>query len=736
VADQQNLQAVPGSSAALPPKDLHVALCGNPNTGKTTLYNRLTGARAHVGNYPGITVEKRAGEHQGAGGQRWMVHDLPGTYSLTAHSPEEEIAHHALTGRLGDPLPDVVVVVLDASNLARNLLLLLQVGALGRPAVAALNMMDAAEKAGLVLDLAALQQAFGCPMVPMVARTGQGIAELEQAVQRVAAEPALGAVVATNWSAHVLAALAQVREVDAALAQAPQGELLWWLAADREVADQLQPGLGSQLHRQFPRQAHADGDVRRLLVHERYARIDAALHSCVQRQRPGQRSTSDRVDDVLLHPFAGVGLFLVSMGLLFQAVFAWATPVADAVGALMEGLSAQVQQWLPDNLFRDVLIDGVLAGVGGTLVFLPQILILFAGIALLEDSGYLARAAFLVDRLMASAGLPGKAFVPLLSSHACAVPGILAARTMADPRDRLLTVLIAPLMSCSARLPVYTLVTAAVFAGSPPVLGFLSVGGLIVAAMYGLGFALALLAAWLFRRTLIPGRGAPLLLEMPPYRWPRPRNVLRVLWDRGVDFTVQTGATIVALTVVLWALMTFPRVGLSDHERAAMTAQVATTAAGSPERAKAEAAIEARDGQLRLENSLAGHLGKAIEPAIAPLGFDWRIGIGLVGSLAAREVLVPVMAQIYGRSAQADVDDAFAADVGQSMARAGALTPLKGLSLMVFFAVAMQCFNTLATIGRETRSWKWALFALTYLNGAAWLLSLIVYQGGRALGFS
>ncbi len=720
-----------------PPGALEVALCGNPNTGKTTLYNQLTGARAHVGNYPGITVDRRVGEHTCANDSQWRVHDLPGTYSLTAHSPEEEIAHQALTGRLDGPAPDVVVVVLDASNLARNLLLLLQVAELGCPAVAALNMMDAAQAAGLAVDLPGLRQQFGCPFVAMVARTGQGLLELEQAVQQVAAQPELGRVTPTLWSPAVLQTLEQIRQLHPLLADAPPGELLWWLAADRLVADHLQPGLGSLLHAQVPRQPQADGDVRRLLVHERYARIDAALAETVRRTRPQQRSSSDRVDDVLLHPVAGVALFLVAMGLLFQAVFAWATPVADGVGELMAALSAQVQQWLPDNLLRDVLIDGVLAGVGGTLVFLPQILILFAGIALLEDSGYLSRAAFLVDRLMARAGLPGKAFVPLLSSHACAVPGILAARTMADPRDRLLTVLIAPLMSCSARLPVYTLVTAAVFSGSAPLLGFLSVGGLIVAGMYILGFLLALVAAAVFRRTLIPGQGAPLLLEMPPYRWPRPRNVLRVLWDRGIDFTIQTGATIVALTVVLWALMTFPRQGLADHERAALTATAhATAAAHTPERAKAEAAIQARDAQVRLENSLAGQLGKVIEPAIQPLGFDWRIGIGLVGSLAAREVLVPVMAQIYGRGSQGDVDDAFAADVGGAMAKAGALTPLSGLSLMVFFAVAMQCFNTLATIARETRSWRWALFALTYLNGAAWLLSFVVYQTGRALGYT
>ncbi|MBI5610001.1 MAG: ferrous iron transporter B [Deltaproteobacteria bacterium] len=421
---------------------------------------------------------------------------------------------------------------------------------------------------------------------------------------------------------------------------------------------------------------------------------------------------------------------------LFQAVFAWAQPLADGVSALMDTLASAARAYLPDNLLRAVLIDGVLVGIGGTLVFLPQILILFLGIALLEDSGYLARAAFLADRLMARVGLPGKAFVPLLSSHACAVPGILATRTMSDPRDRLLTILIAPLMSCSARLPVYTLVTAAVFAGTAPILGVLSLGGLIVTGMYLLGFVLALVAAAIFRRTLVPGAGAPLLLEMPPYRLPRPSNIARVLWDRGRDFVVTTGTTIVLLSVVLWGLMTFPRHGLDPAERASLEAQVAAQHLQGEAQQAALAAIEARDAQVHLQQSAAGRIGHWIEPVIKPLGFDWRIGIGLVGSFAAREVLVPVMAQVYGKGSQADVDDRFAADVGRSMAGAGALTPLSGLSLMVFFAIAMQCLNTLATIARESGSWRWALFALSYLNAAAWLASLGVYQIGKLLGYS
>ncbi|MBM4345270.1 MAG: ferrous iron transport protein B [Deltaproteobacteria bacterium] len=715
-------------------RPLQVALCGNPNTGKTTLFNQWTGANAQVGNYPGVTVERHTGHRQGQG-RPWRVHDLPGCYSLTAHSPEEEVAFLALRGGPDDPPPDVAVVVLDATNLARNLFLLVQVAELGVPVVAALNLMDAAQAAGWRMDIAGLQAALGCPAVPVVARTGQGLAALAAAVEAVAAHPDLGRGPGTAWSLEVQTALRAARSLDPVLADASDGVLAWILAAEPPLVDRWQPGLGARAAAASARDPGAAADVRRRLIHDRYRRIDAWVAAHVQPPAAQGRTASDRVDDVMLHPLWGTAVFLVAMTLLFQAVFAWATPMADGVNAAMGWVADQCRDHLSPGLGRDVLVDGVLAGVGGTLVFLPQILVLFLGIALLEDSGYLARAAFLVDRAMGRAGLPGKAFVPLLSSYACAVPGILATRTLGDPRDRLLTILIAPLMSCSARLPVYTMVTAAVFADVPKVGGVLALGGLVVAAMYLLSFVVALAVGAVLRRTLVPGGGAPLLLEMPPYRLPRARNLVRVLWDRGRVFVVETGATIVALSVVLWALMTFPRLDADGQAHAATVARIEQTVAAGTNRAEALAQAEIAAAQVRLDHSIAGRLGHALEPAIAPLGFDWRIGIGLVGSLAAREVLVPVMAQIYGRASSADVDDRFAADVGQTMARAGSLTPLKGLSLMVFFAIAMQCLNTLATMRRETRSWRWPLFALGYLNALAWVGSFAVYQCGSALGY-
>ncbi len=717
----------------------NIALAGNPNTGKTTLFNVLTGARAHVGNYPGITVERHEGVHVCGDGQRWQLHDLPGSYSLSAHSPEEEIAHHALTGRTVQGAMDLAIVVLDASNLARNLFLLLQVAELGIPVVGALNMIDAAEALGLQIDVPRLSQAIGCPLVPMVARAGRGVTELEQAVAQVLANPGQFRIVDTQWPAAVRQAIEAVKPTLTSRllleTGASDGEALWWLAANADLADAQVPGLGQTLQALVPRSG--DGpDVRRQATEARYARIDSWIQAYYQRAVQKNGTPSDRIDRVVLHPWLGAVLFLGAMALLFQAVFLGAQPAMNAVDWLMSAVADWAKSQLPDSLLRQVLVDGVLAGVAATLVFLPQILILFLGIAILEDSGYLARTAFVVDRLMARVGLPGKAFVPLLSSFACAVPGIMATRTMTDKRDRLLTILVAPLMSCSARLPVYTLVTAAVFAHQAPLFGLVAPGGLVVAGMYILGFVVALLSAYVLRRTAVRGGGAPLLLEMPPWRWPRPGNIVQALWDRARVFVVQTGSVIVALSVVLWALMSFPNNGLEPIEKAKLIQEVErSTLADSPQRAKGLQVVDQRDAQARLANSVAGRLGKLVEPVIAPLGFDWRIGIGLIGAFAAREVLVPTLGQVYGQG-RADVDDVYVGRVARELAESGGLTPLKGLSLMVFFAIAMQCLSTVATIRRETNSWSWAIMVLVYLNGLAWLASLAVYQGGRALGFA
>lgn len=708
---------------------VRIALAGNPNTGKTTLFNQLTGATARVGNYPGITVERREGRRV-VDGVAWHIEDLPGCYSLLAHSPEEEIAHHTLTGRFGDQGVDAVVVVLDASNLARNLALLLQIAEYDLPVVGALNMMDEATAAGLEIDIAGLSAALGCPLVPLVARRGEGLAELERAVAAVAADPSRGRVATTAWSPDVRAALAAMAEGGPAIVRTPStGEALWWLCSSAAQVDAAQPGADAEITRRVGADAAGRAALRAEVTRSRYARIDDLLGAHIRRGAARPR-WSDRIDRVVLHPILGVAFFLSIMAVLFQAVFAGVDPAIDAIDALGSAVGGWAGAALPEGLFRDVVVEGVIAGIAGTLVFVPQIAVLFLGVALLEDSGYLARAALLMDRVLGRAGLPGTAFVPLLSSFACNVPGIMATRTMANPSDRLVTMLVAPLMSCAARLPVYTMVTAAVFAGTAPLWGFVSVGGLLITAMYLVGLVLALLVAMVLRRTVARGERSPLMLELPPYRLPRAPDVLRVVWTRVWRFCSETGTIIVALTVVLWALMTFPR----QEPPAELVTRWRASAPATASAEVVETGLQRHAEAWKLEHSAAGAIGKAVEPLIAPLGFDWRIGIGLVGSFAAREVLVPVMGRVYGRGDAGDDDEAFQEEVGRSMVRVSGMTPLVGVGLMVFFAVAMQCMSTLAVIVRETQSWRWGLLALGYLNGLAWLLTFAARQIGLLLG--
>ncbi len=715
-----------------------IALAGNPNTGKTTIFNALTGATARVGNYPGITVERRSGSRQ-VGDAVWTVHDLPGCYSLLALSPEEEIAHRALVGALGSPRPDAVIVVLDAGSLARNLLLLMQICELGIPTVAALNLMDEANARGLSIDCEGLGAALGVRWVPMVARRGEGIDALERAVTAALQVPPQ---TRPRWQApspELATALATLRARGEAHGLPPMAsdfEACWWLYSDADALEATHPDAGAALEAASGLSASARAALRSKETEDRFAHIDRLLAQHVGRLPQRQRSMTERIDSVLLNPVGGPLLFLLVMGALFQAVFAGVSPAVDAIDGAMAAVSSQVGEWLPASALRDVIVDGVLAGVAGTAVFVPQIAVLFFGIALLEDSGYLARAALMTDRLLGRAGLPGTAFVPLLSSFACNIPGIMAARAMPSPSDRLVTILIAPLMSCSARLPVYTLVTATVFADAAPVFGVLSLGGLLVLAMYGLGLGLALLAGALLRRTVARGPRSGLLLELPPYRLPAAHSVALVVWRRVRQFCLETGPLIEALTVVLWALMTWPRVELPAATQAALQADVAA-ALDAPGRQLAQARLDDAAGAHALSQSAAGMIGHALEPLIAPLGFDWRIGIGLVGSFAAREVLVPVLGRVYGRGGGDDLDqDVYQRQVGGSLVRVSQLTPLVGVSLMIFFAVAMQCMSTVAIMARETRSWRWPLAALLGLNGLAWVLAFAARQIGLAAGWS
>ena len=611
---------------------LRLALVGNPNCGKTALFNQLTGSRQKVANYAGVTVERKEGRlHSAASGRHYAVLDLPGAYSLHAASLDEAVTRDVCRGFYpGEPAPDVLVCVVDATNLRLHLRFALEVRELGKPMILAVNMMDAAQRRGIAIDLAALERELGVPVVETVAVKHNGARALVEQIDRMAA--------------HL---------------HAPTGRL----------------PEGTDVH----------AETRRLLslavtMPTRTAKIDDAL------------------DRWLLHPVFGLLALAVVMFLIFQAVYAWATPLMDLIEAGTGALGGWAGGLLPEGPLSSLLVDGIIAGLGGVIVFLPQILILFAFILALEESGYLPRAAFLLDRMMASAGLSGRSFIPLLSSFACAIPGIMATRSIQDPRDRLATILVAPLMTCSARLPVYALLIGA-FIPQKTVWGIFNQQGLVLFGLYAAGILSALVVSWVMKKWRRDKSEHALLLELPSYRIPHPRDLLIGLWERAMIFLKRVGGIILALTILLWFLLNFP---------------------APPEGAIGPA----------IDYSFAGRIGHAMAAFFAPLGFNWQICIALIPGLAAREVAVSSLATIYALSA-ADDDAAIQAltpviSDGWSLATA--------LSLLVWFIYAPMCISTLATIKRETNSWKQMGFAAFYLFALAYLASLVTYQVASALG--
>jgi ferrous iron transport protein B len=696
-----------------------VVVVGNPNVGKTTLFNLLTRENARVGNYTGVTVEFRVGRLVQEHGPRTDVEvvDVPGAYSLSARSAEEQIALDAVLGLGGTPKPDLAVVVVDAGQLIRNLYLVVQLVELSVPCVIALNMID--EVPDNAPSPEAVSRLFGVPCVATSGRSRLGIDELTRAIHAALASPRRGSVevpypelqradvdrvaeaLPPAWRSNV--------ERDRALARwalmsiDPEDELVNVDRTLRERVYDVRRGVG---HR----------DLDQEIIGARYAFLDARAAGLFTRgvAVPQRRVMTERIDQVLIHPVFGFVVFLGIMMLLFQSLFTWADPAIKLIERLFASLQLLGAQYLPQGFFRSLLLEGVIGGVGNVIVFVPQILLLFFFVGLLEDSGYMARVAYLMDRIMRSLGLHGRAFVPMLSGFACAIPAILATRTMERQRDRLLTMLVIPLMTCSARLPVYTLIIAALF---PPtrVFGWLPVQGLLMVAMYLFATFVALLSAWVLGRVVVRGRNVPLILELPPYRAPKFRTTMNLMWEKTRSFLTEAGTMILACTVGLWLLLSFPK---PDHVDPTMSS----------------AAV----AQQTIQHSYGGRLGHAIEPVIAPLGFDWKIGVGLVGAFAAREVFVSTMGLVYGVGAVDDAAPTPLRDRMRAETRADgrpAYSPLMGLSLMVFFAIACQCMSTLATVRRETKTLKWPLFLFVYTGVLAWTASFIVYQGGRLLGF-
>lgn len=654
---------VPDRSPRVPAAVARIALVGNPNTGKTTLFNALCGARAKTSNFPGTTTAVRSGRAGHAGRAGLDVLDLPGIYDLEIDAPETAIASAVLAGTRG-PAPDAVVVIVDACNLSRNLVLVGQLLTRGTRVVVALNMIDLAEKRGLRIDATALSAELGVPVVPMVARTGRGLDRLRQVLD----EPLTPPPASTR----------------AAIALDPTS----W--ADRVAARVL------------------TADVAAVDAHDRF---------------------TERLDGVLTHPVLGLTVFVAVMALLFWVLFTLATVPMDLIEATFASLGALVERVLPPGAVRDLVAQGIVGGIAGTVVFLPQICLLFFFITLLEDTGYLARAAFVMDRWLARFGLPGHAFVPLLTSHACALPGIMSTRLIPDRRDRLATILVAPFMSCSARLPVYVLLTTLLFAGRP------LAAGLAFAGCYLLGAVAALGTALLFGRTILKGRAQPMILELPSYKVPSLRNALLTARDQGLSFLATAGTVIVAICIVMWWLSAYPKV---DPPSQVVALRASADAPGvSAEQAEAIGAeADALETRAAQGQSFAGRIGQLMAPAFAPLGFDWQLTVGVLTSFLAREVFVSTMSVLASGQADTDVDDGVVARI-RGMTRDDGrpvFTPATAASALVFFVLAMQCLPTLTVTRKETGGFKYAAIQLGYMSGLAYIAALLLYQGLRSVG--
>jgi ferrous iron transport protein B len=727
-------------------RTITVALIGNPNTGKSTLFSALSGLRQRVGNYPGVTVEKKIGRTEFHGRQFTIV-DLPGTYSLAPRSPDEMVAVDVLLGRRGDVEPvDAVLCIVDASNLERNLYLVSQVLELGLPTVVALNMIDVAEDKGLTIDIERLRKQLPVPIIPVRANRGSGLAELKKqlAAAADAQPPKLESPFPEAFQQEV-AKLSQSSDVAGTLPRYLIERILLdtsgYLAGSGVAG--IDEALLGEVREARTRLAKAGFPVPAVEAMARYEWAGKVLHGVVSRPAERKVTLSDRIDRVLTHRVWGALVFALLMFLLFQAVY-YVPDLTRANWALdeLKGLAANgVSRVVPEGALRSLLITGVIEGVGGVVVFLPQIFTLFFFIALLEDCGYMARAAYLMDKLMVRIGLSGKSFIPLLSSFACAVPGIMAARVIENRRDRLVTILVAPLMSCSARLPVYALLIAAFIPQISYAGGLVKLHGLVLLAMYSIGIVAGILVAWILKKTILRGPTPPFVMELPSYKLPGLGVVLHRMFEQGWAFVYRAGTLILTVSILVWALAYYPR----DASRidatllarqAELTQQVAAAPVTEEPSPAAEelAAVENRIAGAHLENSYLGRMGKAIEPVVRPLGWDWRIGCAAIASFPAREVLVATLGVIYNLGEGQDEESPELQETLRAATWTGTDRPVfnipVALSVMVFFALCAQCASTLAIMRRETGSWSWPALTFVYMTGLAYVGALITYQVG------
>ena len=707
-------------------KKITIALAGNPNSGKTTIFNNLTGARQHVGNYPGVTVEKKEGTCK-YGNCEFNVVDLPGTYSLTAYSIEEIVARNFII----DEKPDVVVDILDASNLERNLYLATQFMELDVPLVLALNMSDVAKMRGIDFDLEQLSELLGAPIVPTVGHKGKGTKELLDAVVSVV----------TSGDEHLSERLHFGREIEEEIDKIRrlieiEGSLnhkydARWLAIkllenDKDVRETVRSS--KILFAVDKSTAHLEkifGDHPDIVIAERrYGFISGACQEAVRSPVEARHTMSDKIDAVVTNRVLSFPIFFGLMYLTFQLTFTVGGPPMGWIETFFGWLGEAVATWWPkgsESALMSLMVDGIIGGVGGVIVFLPNIMLLFLAIAILEDSGYMARAAFIMDRLMHKIGLHGKSFIPMLIGFGCSIPAIMATRTLENRRDRLTTMLVAPLMSCGARLPIYALIIPAFFPQkwNAPMLW----------VIYMIGIALAIASAKVLRATLFKGKAAPFVMELPPYRIPTLRGILIHMWERSGLYLKKAGTIILGISIILWAMTTFP--GLPDAETAGFENKRGTVEAGSTgeeEKIDRLAAIDNEEAEAGLRHSIAGRIGHTMEPVLKPMGFDWKIGTALIGAFAAKEVFVAQMGIVYSVGETDEGSEALRDQLRETY------TPLVAFCIMLFCLVSAPCMATIAVTKRESGTWGWALFQLGGLTLLAYVLTVIVFQVGNLLG--
>lgn len=724
-------------------KNIRVALLGNPNCGKTSLFNRASGAHEHVGNYSGVTVEAHSGyfKHKD---YKIEIIDLPGTYSLSPYSPEELYIREYLTGK---NRPDIVLNVVDSTNLERNLYLTLQIKEIGLPVVMALNMYDELEKRGDNLNHKKLSMLLGIPMVPTVCRSGRGIPELfDKIIDTFRGQDPVEQPITINYGNIVEPRIDELSNKiaehlsDFPIEVLPRYVAIHLLEQDhhteqyvREKSKKADFILSARNYALKQIDSMSDGKTAETMITDsRYGFIAGALKETYHPTTKVLRTLSDKLDHWMTHRFWGFPIFLLMMFIMFESTFILGNYPMNWIENGVAGLAELIGHYMPDGSLKALILDGVIGGVGGVIVFLPNILILYFFISLMEDSGYMSRAAFIMDKLMHKMGLHGKSFIPLVMGFGCNVPAIMATRTIESPKSRMITMLVLPLMSCSARLPVYLLIAGAFFPKS---------AGAVLFVIYLLGIVLAILSARLFKKTLFGGEDMPFVMELPPYRIPTWRSVVIHMWERGKQYLKKMGGIILIASVIIWFLGYFPRNNYDNIKTQQEIAQVARSLKSekgqntfTPDE---EAKISERaDHIVQQENSYIGKVGKFIEPTIKPLGFDWKIGVALLSGAAAKEIVVSTLGIIYTGDGSEEAEDGLAQKLRTETNAHGepAFTPLIAWSLMIFVLIYFPCIAVIAAIGKESGSWKWSLFTIGYSCTLAWIMSFLVYQIGSLFG--